>query len=738
MAPHNCAGVICRIIGFSKVQGLLASPYMHAAMRRDCLGYDNYVTVQENGRWNIIKIGEYIERLSPNNKIDFWGTLGKKVSNVSTWSNPGIGEVVELTKHEPKQLFKIFSEDGRTIELTEDHKIFIKGKEMKSVSELREGDKLMVSYKRDIEEKDIEEIFKEKDYVMLRNVRDFLENFEKLNKRDNFYQRDSYPIKIVNEILEGHGKTLRELPKETKIVSKRDKVSLPLKISFDEDILSLIGLYIAEGYMRKKEHNKGFYQVCIAAEDKGIREFISRIMREYFNLETTEKKEDRLVYSSRLLYELFKDYFGLETGARNKRIPSFFLDLKKEKIAALLRGYFEGDGSVSLSDIRVSCDSISEGLKHDLSFVLSRFGIFTKFYEYEKKPGPKIRAFYIRKNREIPNFRITKIIIPSDFVKKFDDIGFLSERKKSILKEIISKKNYGMKIEFDENYIYPKILKIEPIGNGPSYCFNVRPEHNFFTNDILVKNCDGDEAALMLLLDVLINFSRKFLPSHRGGTQDAPLVLNGKIFAQEVDEQILDFELVYNYPLELYEKAEQGAHSSEIDIETVKKRINRGEDSYINTGFTHDTIDFNGGNTCSSYKTLPSMKHKVEEQMKLCVKLRSVDQGDVARLIIDRHFMRDLKGNLRKFSQQNFRCGKCNEIYRRPPLNGRCEKCGNIKLIYTISYGSIIKYLEPALDLIKNFDVPSYIEQDLALTKKYIESIFGKDIEKQESIERWF
>ena len=120
-------------------------------------------------------------------------------------------------------------------------------------------------------------------------------------------------------------------------------------------------------------------------------------------------------------------------------------------------------------------------MKHDLSFVLSRFGIFTKFYEYEKKPGPKIRAFYIRKNREIPNFRITKIIIPSDFVKKFDDIGFLSERKKSILKEIISKKNYGMKIEFDENYIYPKILKIEPIGNGPSYCFNVRPEHNFFT-----------------------------------------------------------------------------------------------------------------------------------------------------------------------------------------------------------------------------------------------------------------
>ena len=132
------------------------------------------------------------------------------------------------------------------------------------------------------------------------------------------------------------------------------------------------------------------------------------------------------------------------------------------------------------------------------------------------------------------------------------------------------------------------------------------------------------------------------------------------------------------------------------------------------------------------------MREKVKAQMLLCEKLGSVDEGDVARLIIDRHFMRDLKGNLRKFSQQNFRCGKCNEIYRRPPLDGKCVKCNNPKLIFTISYGSIVKYLEPSLDLVKNYDVPTYIEQDLILTKKYIESIFGKELEKQEALEKWF
>ncbi|MBR9703936.1 DNA polymerase II large subunit [Candidatus Pacearchaeota archaeon] len=252
------------------------------------------------------------------------------------------------------------------------------------------------------------------------------------------------------------------------------------------------------------------------------------------------------------------------------------------------------------------------------------------------------------------------------------------------------------------------------------------------------RDCDGDEAALMLLSDVLINFSRSFLPSHRGGTQDAPLVLNGKIYAQEVDDQILDFELVNRYPLELYEKAERKEHSGDLKIEMVKQRLANDTDPYYGTGYTHATTDCNMGVTCSSYKTLPTMQEKVQNQMELCVKLRSVDQGDVARLIIDRHFMRDLKGNLRKFSQQTFRCGKCNEIYRRPPLNGKCEKCNNPKLIFTISYGSIVKYLEPALDLTRNFNVPEYIIQDLKLTKKYIESIFGKDNEKQVSMDEWF
>jgi len=251
------------------------------------------------------------------------------------------------------------------------------------------------------------------------------------------------------------------------------------------------------------------------------------------------------------------------------------------------------------------------------------------------------------------------------------------------------------------------------------------------------RDCDGDEAAIMLLSDVLINFSKKYLPSHRGGTQDAPLVLNVKIDAGEVDDQILDFEYCYEYPLELYEKAELGEHSSKVKVLMVRDLLAQGKNPFMDSGFTHDTNDFNEGVVCSSYKTLATMQDKVRHQMELVERLRSADTTDTARLVIERHFIRDMKGNLRNFSIQSFRCVACNEIVRRPPLNGICPVCGG-KLIFTVHEGGIKKYLEPALELAKKYNLSLYMKQNLDLVKSFIDSIFGKELEKQAPLNDFF
>ena len=131
------------------------------------------------------------------------------------------------------------------------------------------------------------------------------------------------------------------------------------------------------------------------------------------------------------------------------------------------------------------------------------------------------------------------------------------------------------------------------------------------------------------------------------------------------------------------------------------------------------------------------MEEKLKGQMEIAVKIRAVDESDVARMVIEKHFLKDTKGNLRKFSMQEFRCVACNEKFRRPPLVGKCTKCGG-KILFTISEGSVVKYLEPSISLAQKYGVPDYLKQSLELLKRRIEDVFGKEKEKQEGLGKWF
>ena len=250
------------------------------------------------------------------------------------------------------------------------------------------------------------------------------------------------------------------------------------------------------------------------------------------------------------------------------------------------------------------------------------------------------------------------------------------------------------------------------------------------------RDCDGDEAGVMLLMDALLNFSRQYLPERRGAkTMDSPLVLTSTLYPSEVDDQVHGIDVVWKYPLEFYEASLEMKKPWEVvynggkKIEQLGSRLGK-ELQYEQFGYTHEVDNFNRGVLCSAYKILPTMEEKLFGQMEIARKVRAVDMDDVAKLVIQKHFLKDIRGNLKKFSAQQFRCGKCNIKYRRPPLSGKCTEC-NGKLIFTISEGSVIKYLGPSMQLVEKYEFSPYLKQVLNLLKLNVDNVFGKEKEKQ-------
>ncbi len=242
------------------------------------------------------------------------------------------------------------------------------------------------------------------------------------------------------------------------------------------------------------------------------------------------------------------------------------------------------------------------------------------------------------------------------------------------------------------------------------------------------RNCDGDEDSVMLLMDALLNFSRKFLNETRGGTMDAPLVLSIEINPKEVDDEAHCIELVSKYPLEFYQAAERITPPGDVKIKTVKDVL--GELEQYEFTLTHPGGTLDEANNRTTYVTLDSIPDKIDIQFRLQEKLRPVDKRDAAERLILSHFIPDLYGNLRSFSRQTFRCVSCNGILRRVPLAGKCPKCGG-NLLLTINKGGIEKYLQISRDIVEKYKLPVYLKQRLELVEKEIRSIFEDDKIKQ-------
>ncbi|MFQ6076254.1 MAG: DNA polymerase II large subunit [Candidatus Bathyarchaeia archaeon] len=248
-------------------------------------------------------------------------------------------------------------------------------------------------------------------------------------------------------------------------------------------------------------------------------------------------------------------------------------------------------------------------------------------------------------------------------------------------------------------------------------------------HNIKRRDCDGDEDTIMLSLDVLLNFSKDYLPAQIGGMMDAPLLIIPTINPFDADEA-LSVDVAGLYPLVFYQKALEGADPRVMShvVDVVGNRLGTPA-QFQGYRFTHNTTDINAGNRESIYKKLGPMANKLRGQMDLAEKIRAVDAKEVAERVLSTHFIRDIAGNLRAFTSQRFRCKKCNSKFRRMPLSGRCPRCEG-EIVPTVYRGGIEKYLDLAERLAERYGIRNYYHQRLELIRDELEALFKTKVKQ--------
>ena len=156
--------------------------------------------------------------------------------------------------------------------------------------------------------------------------------------------------------------------------SKKEHSVLQLPERMNEDLARLLGYFVAEGWYLKQQ-NGADAGIGIANQDAELIEDLNLIANSFGLRLRNGGNRCRWHLNNCDLARLFHN-FGLDgRRAAEKHIPNIIRRSPKEIIAAFLRAYFDGDGTVSSY---LSCTTASEKLAGQLQQLLLNFGIVSK------------------------------------------------------------------------------------------------------------------------------------------------------------------------------------------------------------------------------------------------------------------------------------------------------------------------------------------------------------------------
>jgi hypothetical protein len=160
---------------------------------------------------------------------------------------------------------------------------------------------------------------------------------------------------------------------------------LPARIHLTEELLWLLGLYVAEG-CRFEGPKSAFINISCDADT--LRR-VTKIIERDLGLHVVQVKGSRVrgpavVAHSKLLL-LLLDHLGFQAGP--KRLPGWVLGLPLSRLKWVIEGYREGDGVHSGKKFaaaeRHEFSTIHTDLKDDLVVAFARFGLLASVGRYE-------------------------------------------------------------------------------------------------------------------------------------------------------------------------------------------------------------------------------------------------------------------------------------------------------------------------------------------------------------------
>jgi len=203
-------------------------------------------------------------------------------------------------------------------------------------------------------------------------------------------------------------------------------IEYKIPIYLDETLAELLGFYVSEGHCSCK------YTMVITQFDPPINNRIRELLRSIFDYNQSEEVfnyKEEITINSLEIVRVF-EILGINPEARSgdQIIPYSILSSPISVIRAFLRAYFEGDGGVEISNNIVSCSSKSMMLLKQIQLLLLSFGITSRLKKKMVKVGEGRKPYFIL------------YFCGKDTVLFQEKIGFISERKNELLKQITAKK----------------------------------------------------------------------------------------------------------------------------------------------------------------------------------------------------------------------------------------------------------------------------------------------------------